>query len=44
MTRYLDPVSPQETRKEGCVMATLFQHYHYRQRGPINALQMRLQG
>ena len=29
-------------RKEGCAMTTFFRHY--RQRGPVNALQMRLQG
>jgi hypothetical protein len=30
-----------EPRKEGCAM-TFFRHY--RKRGPVNALQMRLQG
>jgi len=31
-----------EARKEGRAMTMFFRHY--RQRGPINALQMRLQG
>ena len=31
------------SRKEGRAMM-LLQHYHYRQRGPVDALQMRLQG
>jgi len=31
-----------ETRKEGRTMTMFFRHY--RQRGPVNALQMRLQG
>jgi hypothetical protein len=31
-----------QSRKEGCGMATSIRHY--RQRGPVNALQMRLQG
>jgi hypothetical protein len=39
--RYSDDVT--QSRKEGRAM-TLLQHYHYRQRGPISALQMRLQG
>ena len=30
------------SRKEGRAMTTFFRHY--RQRGPVNALQMRLQG
>jgi hypothetical protein len=30
------------SRKEGCAMNTFFRHH--RQRGPVNALQMRLQG
>jgi hypothetical protein len=44
MSGYFDRTLNRVSRKEGCVMATFFQHYHYRQRGPINALQMRLQG
>jgi hypothetical protein len=28
--------------REGCAVTTFFRHY--RQRGPVNALQMRLQG
>jgi len=31
-----------QSRKEGRAMTTFFRHY--RQRGPVNALQMRLQG
>jgi hypothetical protein len=31
-----------ESRKEGRAMTTFFRHY--RQRGPVDALQMRLQG
>jgi hypothetical protein len=31
-----------QSRKEGRAMMTIFRHY--RQRGPVNALQMRLQG
>jgi hypothetical protein len=31
-----------QPRKEGRAMTTFFRHY--RQRGPVNALQMRLQG
>jgi hypothetical protein len=31
-----------QARKEGRAMTTFFRHY--RQRGPVNALQMRLQG
>jgi hypothetical protein len=31
-----------KSRKEGRAMTTFFRHY--RQRGPVNALQMRLQG
>jgi hypothetical protein len=37
--RYLDPT---QSRKEGRAMTTFFRQY--RQRGPVNALQMRLQG
>jgi hypothetical protein len=40
-TRYSSKVT--QSRKEGRAM-TLLQHYHYRQRGPVSALQMRLQG
>jgi len=38
-TRYFDFA---QSRKEGRAMTTFFRHY--RQRGPVNALQMRLQG
>jgi hypothetical protein len=38
-TRYFDFT---QSRKEGCAMTTFFRHY--RKRGPVNALQMRLQG
>jgi hypothetical protein len=31
-----------QSKKEGRAMTTFFRHY--RQRGPVNALQMRLQG
>jgi hypothetical protein len=34
---------PHQSRKEGCAV-TIFFFRHYRQRGPVNALQMRLQG
>jgi len=37
--RYFDVT---QSRKEGRAMTTFFRHY--RQRGPVNALQMRLQG
>jgi hypothetical protein len=37
--RYFQATEP---RKEGRAMTTFFRHY--RQRGPVNALQMRLQG
>jgi hypothetical protein len=38
-TRYFDFT---QSRKEGRAMTTFFRHY--RKRGPVNALQMRLQG
>jgi hypothetical protein len=33
-----------KSRKEGRAMPTFLFFRHYRQRGPVNALQMRLQG
>jgi hypothetical protein len=39
MARYFDFT---QSRKEGRAMTTFFRHY--RQRGPVDALQMRLQG
>jgi len=44
-----DPLRPRyfcaiiHSGKEGCAMS-IFCFVHYRQRGPVNALQMRLQG
>jgi hypothetical protein len=38
-SRYFDQT---QSRKEGCAMTTFFRHD--RRRGPVNALQMRLQG
>jgi hypothetical protein len=32
-----------QSRREGCAVTICF-FRHYRQRGPVNALQMRLQG
>jgi hypothetical protein len=40
-TRYFDFT---QSRKEGRAMPTFLFFRHYRQRGPVNALQMRLQG